>query len=163
MQKIAITLILFFAFMQKKTFAQYSKHLDSLCRNCDRASTDSDKVISLGKLADFYYIYKQDSLADNTLRQQLLVAELSNNKNLIIAALFGDAITNIGSSATSVSFDKNVQFIQKGIDYATDNNLHDFIALGYSRMSQILRRRGELDKALSNAVLGLAELQNVKS
>lgn len=163
MQKIAITLILFFAFMQKKTFAQYGKHLDSLCRNCDRASTDSDKVISLGKLADFYYIYRQDSLADSTLRQQLLVAELSNNKNLIIAALFGDAINNIGASATSENFDKNVRFIQKGIDYARDNNLYDFIALGYSRMSQILRRRGQLDKALSTAVLGLAALQNVKS
>jgi tetratricopeptide (TPR) repeat protein len=163
MQKIALAFALFFVFMQKKTFAQYSKYIDSLCRNCERASTDSDKVIGLGKLAEIYYLYKLDSLAYSTLRQQLLVAELSNNKNLIIAALFGDAITSIGPSATSESFDHNVQFIQEGIDYANENNLHDFIALGYSRMSQILRKRGELDKALSIAVLGLSVIQDVKS
>lgn len=163
MRKIIIALILFNAIAQTNTFAQYEKHLTNLCLKCEKATSDSEKVINLGNLAEYYYTYKLDSLAEATIHQQLLVAELSNNNNLMIATLFGDAITDIGKGASNKSFDKAVQFIQKGIDFATENSFYDLVALGYCRMSQILRSRGKFDEALSNAVLGLASLQNVKS
>lgn len=163
MQKIAITLLVFFVLSQKKCFAQFSKQLDSLCVLCNRTTSDSQKVIALGKLADYYYIFKLERQADSILNQQLLIAELSNNSNLILQALFGDAILNISSTATSESFDKTIKFIQKGIDYAKSTNQYNYIALGYTRMSDILRRRGEYDKALSNSVLALSSLQNVTS
>ena len=102
MQKIVIILFLFIALFQKKCFAQFYKQLDSLCIMCDRTTSDSQKVSSLGKLANFYYIFKLNSQGDSVLNQQLLVAELSNDSNLILEALFGDAILNIEASATSV-------------------------------------------------------------
>jgi tetratricopeptide (TPR) repeat protein len=163
MQKIVIILLAFFIFSQKSSFAQFSKQLDSLCVLCNKSASDSEKVIALGKLADYYYVYKLDRQADSVLHQQLLIAEHSNNSNLMLIVLFGEAILNIGSSATSESFDKTIQFIQKGIDYAKSANQYNYIALGYDRMSDILRKRGQYDKALSNSVLALSSLQNVTS
>lgn len=164
MQKILTILILLLIIsFQKECFPQFKTHLDSLCIMCDRSTTDSQKVSSLGKLADYYYIYNLESQGDSVLSQQLLVAELSNNNNLILQALFGDAILNIGASAKSESFNKTVKFVQKGIDFAKSTNNYDYIALGYTRMSFILRKRGEFDKALYNSVLALSSLQNVSS
>lgn len=163
MQKIVIILLAFFIFSQKSSFAQFSKQLDSLCVLCNKSASDSEKVIAMGKLADYYYVYKLDRQADSVLQQQLLIAEHSNNSNLMLIVLFGEAILNIGSSATSESFDKTIQFIQKGIDYAKSVNQYNYIALGYDRMSDILRKRGQYDKALSNSVLALTTLQNVTS
>lgn len=163
MQKIVTILLIFCSLQQEKCFAQFSKQLDSFCVMCNRSKTDSEKVMALGKLADYYYVYKLNNLGDSILHQQLLVAELSNNNNLILQALFGDAIQNIGTSATSERFDKTILFIQKGIDYAKSTNQYNYIALGYARMSDILRKRGEYDKALYNSVLALSSLQNVTS
>ena len=163
MQKIAFIILIFCVFAQISCFAQSRKQLDSLCVLCNRSLTDSEKVIALGKLADYYYVYKLNHQADSILNEQLLIAEHSNNSNLMRIVLFGDAILNIGTTATSESFDKTIQFIQKGIDYARATNQYDYIALGYSRMSDILRKRGQYEKALSNSVLALSSLQNVTS
>ena len=130
---------------------------------CDRSISDSQKVSSLGKLANFYFIFKLNSPGDSVLQQQLLIAELSNDSTLILQALFGDAILNIGESATSESFNKTVRFAQKGIDYAKANNKYNYLVLGYTRMSEILRKRGEYDKAFDNSTLALSFLQNVTS
>lgn len=130
---------------------------------CDRSTSDSQKVTSLGELANYYYIFKLNSQGDSVLHEQLLVAELSNDSNLILKALFGDAILNIGPTANTESFNKTIQFVQKGIDFAKSNNRYDYMALGYIRMSEILRKRGEYDKAFYNTILALSLLKNVAS
>jgi tetratricopeptide (TPR) repeat protein len=163
MRKV-LTILSFFIFLfQPKCFAQFNKRLDSLCVMCNRSTSDSQKVIALGKLANYYYIYNLNSKGDSVLHQQLLVAEISNNSNLMLQALFGDAILNIGPSASTESFNRTIDFAQKGIDYAKATNKYDYLALGYSRMSEILRKRGEFDKALYNSVSALSMLQNVTS
>src|SRR5690242_4269303 len=110
MQKIAAILFLFIFLFQKKCFSQFYKQLDSLCIMCDRSISDSQKVNSLGKLANFYYVFKMNSQGDSVLHQQLLVAEISNDSSLILQALFGEAILNIAPSATSESFNKTIRF-----------------------------------------------------
>jgi tetratricopeptide (TPR) repeat protein len=130
---------------------------------CNRSISDSQKVNSLGQLANFYYVFKLNTPGDSVLQQQLLIAELSNDSSLILQALFGDAILNIGESATSESFNKTISFVQKGIDYARANNEYNFLVLGYARMSEILRKRGQYDKAFDNSMLALSLLQNVTS
>ncbi len=163
MQKIAAIFLIFLFLFQKKSFPQFYKQLDSLCIMCDRSISDSQKVNSLGKLANFYYIFKLNSQGDSVLHQQLLVAELSNDSNLILQALFGEAILNIGQSATTESFNKTIHFVQQGIDFAKANNKKDYLAIGYIRMSEILRKRGEFDKAFYNSILALSLLKNVIS
>ncbi|MGN6530223.1 MAG: tetratricopeptide repeat protein [Ginsengibacter sp.] len=162
MQKIIFTLLIFFVLSQR-CFAQFSKQIDSLCMVCNRNTSDSQKVITLGVLANYYNIFYLNNKADSVLEKQLLIAELSNNSNLILAALFGDAIENISSASTSESFDKTISFIQKGIDYAQANKEYNYLALGYDRMSDVLRRRGQYENALSNSLLALSVLENVTS
>jgi tetratricopeptide (TPR) repeat protein len=162
MQKIIFTLVIFFVFSQN-CFAQFSKQIDSLCMMCNRNTSDSQKVITLGLLANYYNIFYLNNKADSVLQKQLLTAELSNNSNLVLTALFGDAIQNVSSSATSESFDKTMQFIQKGIDYAQANKEYNYLALGYDRMSDLWRRRGEYDKAMNNSLLAFSVIQNVTS
>jgi len=163
MRKIVAILFLFIFLFQKKTFAQFYKQLDSLCVMCDRSISETQKVLSLGKLANFYYIFKLNAKGDSVLHEQILVAELSNDSALILQALFGEAILNIGPSASKESFDKTIRFIQRGIDFAKTNNKYDYLALGYTRMSEILRKRGEYDKAFYNAITALSLLNNVAS
>lgn len=125
--------------------------------------SDSEKVVTLGKIANLYYTYKYDKNADSVLHEQLLLADLSDNQNLLLITLFGDAITNISNSTTSETFDKTVQFIQKGINYAKSLNQYEYIALGYSRMANLLRKRGQYDNALINAQLALGYLPQIES
>lgn len=164
MKKIATIFILLIFLSPKNCVSQqFDKELDSLCIMCNRSTSDSQKVITLGKLANHYYIFKLNSKGDSVLRQQLLVAELSNNTNLILKALFGEAILNIGPSSSIESFDRTINFVQKGIDYAKAINNYDYQALGYTRMSEILRKRGANDKALFNCILALSLIQNITS
>ena len=159
--KRSLIILLLFIITQNFCIAQFKKQLDSLCILCNNSLSDSNKVVALGKLANLYYTYKFDRKADSVLHEQLLIADLSDNNNLLLIALFGDAITNI--STTAETFDKTVEFIQKGINYAKSLNKYEYIALGYSRMANLLRKRGQYDNALSNAQLALGYLPNIKS
>ena len=163
MKKLIFTFILLFIVLQTPCIGQFYQKEDSLKRVCATAVSDSDKVVSLGKLAEFYNVYQLYNRGDSVLQEQLHIAELSDNKNLIFATLFGDAITTVNSLTSKENYNRTTNFIQKGIDYARSKNHYDYIALGYSRMANILRKRGESDKALYNANLGLSFLQNTIS
>ena len=161
--KRSLTILLLFILLQNFCVAQFKKQFDSLSVVCNKAASDSDKVVALGKLANLYYNYKLNRQGDSVLHDQLLIAELSDNNNLILLALFGDAITNISETATIESFNKTVAFLQKGIDFAKSQNQYDYIALGYTRMANVLRKRGQNDNALYNATQALQFLPNVSS
>jgi tetratricopeptide (TPR) repeat protein len=163
MQKVTFTLLIFFVFSQRNCFAQFSKQIDSLCTMCNRNTSDSEKVITLGLLANYYNLFYLNDKADSTLEKQLLVAELSNNGNLILATLFGNAILNLSSTATSEEYDKTMSFIQKGIDYAQANREYNYLALGYNRLSDLQSRRGQTDDALNSSMSAFSVLENVTS
>jgi tetratricopeptide (TPR) repeat protein len=163
MAKLMNIFIVWFIISQNPCAAQFYKKADSLNQICDAAVSDSDKVIALGKLAQFYITYQMENQGDSVLQEQLHIAELSDNKDLVFATLFGDAITSVTRLTGKENYNRTITFIQKGIDYARSKNQYDYIALGYSRMANILRKRGENDKALYNANLGLSFLPNTMS
>lgn len=154
---------LLFLIFSHKCYSQFHRQLDSLCILCDKSTTDSEKVNALGNLANHYYIFKLYDKGDSVLHQQLLVAEVSNNHNLILQALFGDAILNIGQASSTESFDKTIAFAQRGIDYARTTNQYDYLALGYIRMANILRKREQTERALTNCIQAVSLLQNISS
>lgn len=163
MKKLPIILLLLFIFLANFCSAQFKKQLDSLCIECKKSLSDSDKVVALGKVANLYYTYQLNHEGDSVLHDQLQVAELSDNSNLILLTLFGDAIINISGYASAESFDKVISFLQKGIDYAKAQSQYNYIALGYIRMANILRKRGQNDKALYNATQALQFFPNITS
>ncbi len=164
MKRLLHTILVALIFISGHSFAQQLQgQLDSLCILCNQSTSDSQKVVALGNLAEHYYIYKLNSKGDSVLHEQLLIAELSDNSNLILHALFGEAILNISPSSSRKSFDRTIAFIQKGIDYARSAGKYDYLVLGYVRMSEVLRKRGEFQKSFSNCTSALTLLQSVKT
>lgn len=163
MQKIAFILLFVISpviFIQKSN-AQIEKQLDSLCVLCQRNTSDSEKVYNLDKLAAYYYIFKLNDKADSVIHEQLQIAQMTNNKNLLMKAYFGDAVLHIGPAATNENFKKAISFIKNGIDYAQSNNDYNFVTIGYIRLSDLYRKHKENDQSLANAVLALSTLERV--
>ncbi|HEY0060139.1 MAG TPA: tetratricopeptide repeat protein [Flavisolibacter sp.] len=142
--------------------AQDPKKLALLQTKIDRAPSDSDRIVALGALADYYYAYKLDQKADSVLQDQLTVAELSQNKNLILATLFSQSVNNIGTWTKTETFDRTLRFIEKGLDYAKEMDQTEYVALAYIRKAALLRKRGEYDAALQQAALAFSAIGSEK-
>ncbi len=155
--------LLFISCLFSTCFAQYNKQIENLRVQSTRAASDSEKIMVLGKLADYFYIYKYDRQGDSVLNEQLRLAEELNSKNLLLATYFGDAITNIGTWTNTESFNRTIQFVQKGIDYANSANEPDFVVIGYSRLANIYRKKGETEKSFQTIIRALPVLPEVKS
>ncbi len=86
MKKVLTILCFVILGHQPECLAQFNQQIDSLCIVCNRSITDSEKVVALGKLADYYYSFKLNSKGDSILHEQLLIAEVSNNSSLVLKA-----------------------------------------------------------------------------
>jgi predicted negative regulator of RcsB-dependent stress response len=151
-------LIIFFCFFGEKSFGQLAVIEKKFITKIEQATNDSNKIVALGELADYYYVYKLDKKADSVQQKQLVVAQLSNNKNLVLSALFGTSI-NLTSWVSNETYERLMQFIQKGENYAKESGREDYIAFAKLRKSALLRKHGEFDAALSQATLAFASLQ----
>lgn len=156
---------LIFLFITSLNFciAQDVQTVDSLCRICMISKTEPEKVDALNNLANYYYNNKFYKQADSVLTEQLHIAELSNNNDLILKTYFDNYINNISGWSKKEDFDWTIQFIEQGIEFAKSINDYDHIAIGYSRLAGILRKRGENEKAVENATMGLMGFQNINS
>jgi hypothetical protein len=125
------------------------------------AASDSDKVVACGKLAEYYYIYQLDKQGDSVLQEQLKIAEISQNKNLFLTAFFGKAIMNISDWGRKETFDRALQFVNKGLDYSKTIGREDYVTLSYIRIASLYRKRAELDKAFYNANIALTSSLNI--
>jgi tetratricopeptide (TPR) repeat protein len=163
MRKFLTIFNLFLVLLTGHCFSQPNARINQLKDDLANAGSDSERIVRWGNLADYYYINSLDSLGDQALSNQLLLAELSNKENLMYIALFGDAITKITSSSSNDNFNNTVSFIEKGINYSEEKNNPDFIALGNNRMSQVYLKRGEADKGLEYSTKAVASLINVHS
>ncbi len=145
--------ILFFLFVLLNgiCFAQFSKKIDSLEKVCNTASTDNEKVTAYGQLAELYYVYQFDNIGDSILERQAKLAELSGDKQLILNAYFGDAITNISAWRRKESFDKALSYLEKGRDYAKSLASDEWLALAYARIANLYRKWGQTDNAFNTA------------
>ena len=123
------------------------------------SSPDNDaRILALGKLAEFYTIYKADKKADSVLALQLSLAEISNNKTLIKTALFGNSLTTLSSWSGKETFEKAIGFIQKGLDYAKATNQKDLEAVAYLRKANLFRKRKLYEQASQQALLAFPVL-----
>jgi tetratricopeptide (TPR) repeat protein len=144
--------ILFFTFFcPHLTFSQFSKKIDSLSSVCLTTARGEEKVRACGQLAELYYVYQLDVKGDSVLQQQVKTAELTGNKELILEALFGNAITNLTNWRSSASFDNALRFLQKGRDYAKAISSEDYLTLAHTRIAALYRKRGQTDNAFYNA------------
>src|SRR3954470_11553745 len=107
-------LLIFLCVFGVSSFAQTEKETE-LLNKVAKAATDSEKITALNELAEYYYIFKLDKKADSVLRAELVIAEVSTNKELVFQVLFSDVITNVGSWSSTQSLDRTSAFLEKGL------------------------------------------------
>jgi tetratricopeptide (TPR) repeat protein len=144
------------------SFAQYFEKEKQLISRVENAGDDSTKVVALSKLADFYYTYRANTKGDSILQEQLSLAELSTNKNLLLLALFDKSVTIIANWSSAKNFDKSLVYLDKGAVYARQIGRKDYEAIAHLRKASINRKRGHLEAASNDVLLGLSALGNEK-
>ena len=141
----------------------YQQKIDHFQQQIEAAATDSAKIEALGRLADYYFIYRADKQGDSILQLQLQLAELANNKHLMLNALFGDGFTNIENWASMESFDKALAFADKGLQYARELGDKSYEVTARLRKAMLYRKRGQPDLALQQTALIFPLLDLVQS
>jgi hypothetical protein len=140
--------------------AQFTHKIDSLLAIYHSAANDSEKLVTCGKLAEYYYIYQLNRKGESLLQEQLKIAEFSNNKNLFLKAFFGRAVMNINRWGPKETLDKALQFVRKGLEYSKSIGNEDYVTLSYIRIATLYRNRAELDSASYNANIALTTSLN---
>jgi tetratricopeptide (TPR) repeat protein len=163
MRKLTTILLAFLFLFAQNTKSQVNHKIDSLVSLLNKAVTDSARVMISGKLAEYYYIYQLDKSGDSILQKQLNIAEFTQNKYLIANALFGDAINNISNWRSKETFNRAILFLNKGLDYAKSTGNEDYIALAYTRIAALYRKRGQLENSFYNANIAFTSSLNIKS
>ncbi len=144
-------------------YSQYFQKEKLLINKIENASSEAGKIKALGALADYYYIYRDDRKADSVLQKQLLLAEVSNDNELIRAALFNDAINNLNQWSSIETFKKALSFLDKGLKYASETGNDDYQAAAHLRKAALYRKKGDPDQALQQATLALSDIHNSKA
>lgn len=163
MTRYICTIFFFLFVLAGISFAQFSRKVDSLLKICNTAPTENEKVEAYGQLAELYYVYQLDNAGDSILQRQVKLAELSGNKELLLNAYFGDAITNITAWRSKESFDKALSFLVKGRDYAKSIASDEYLALAYARIANLYRKWGQTDNAFNSANAAYTTALNIKS
>lgn len=137
--------------------AQFKQSEARLISALHASKTEIDKLARLDSLAEFYFYYQKDRLADSVLQLQISTAEVSENKDLLIKVLFGSSINNIIGTKNVNSWRNNSSliraqaFIEKGLNYSKNIQREDFAVLSHVRLSQLFKSMGQYDKAFYHA------------
>lgn len=143
------------------SYGRTDREIDSLTRIIKKAKTDAERVYAMNDLANYYYKNKSYKQGDSIISRQLLLAELSNDNKLILKTYFDNLFTSISPWSTKENFQATIKFIENGINFARSINEHDYVAIGYTRMAGLLRKKGDGAKAVEIATLALTDVHNV--
>lgn len=127
------------------------------------ATNEKASIKSLAELAEFYYLHRAEAKGDSVLQKQIFNAELSNDKNLVLEALFSGAIENVSKWSSTETFDRALKFVDKGVMYARSMGRADYEVIGSIRKAGLYRKRGDNDKALEQMLMAVSSLSNTTS
>ncbi len=155
-------LFILFCFFCIESEGQITATEKKIIDKISTAANDSNKIMALNELAEYYYAYKLDKKADSVQQKQLMLAQLSNNKNLVLSALFTNSFT-FTSWVSNESFERLMQFVQKGENYARELGRDDYVAFANLRKAALLRKKGQLDEAMGQAALAFSSIEDMKA
>lgn len=157
---VFLFLLLYSTYAQPYTSPVFEQQLHKLQQKVTDAKNDSDRIVTLGRLAEFYYIYRLNAEGDSVLQKQLTAAEIAQNKNLILLALLNRSSVNLTSWTNTETFDHSLKFIDQGLEYAMELGNMQYVALAHIRKANLLRKRGQLDNALQEVNMAFVALGN---
>lgn len=117
----------------------------------------------MGQLSEYYYANKNFVKGDSLIERQIMLAEATLNRHLILLAYFSNA-GYLSTGATTKDRYKNTQvYIKRALEYAKANDLTDYMALAYSNLAMLNNSDGRLDEAFKNANLAFTTALNTKN
>ncbi len=161
MQTKLLTLLFWFSFLF--TTAQDQQRVFHLNQKIAIAKNDADKIIAMGDLAEYFAVYKLNSRADSILLKALALAEVSSDKELVLKILFNNNVTNLSAWSSKETFERSINFVQKGLQHAQELNREDYVALAYIRLAGIYRKRSLYDEAIQQATKAFTALGDTKA
>ncbi|MBK7561322.1 MAG: tetratricopeptide repeat protein [Chitinophagaceae bacterium] len=157
-------IVLFFLVSLSFTAVQGQQQIEErLKQNFNAARSDSERIVRLGHLSQYYYANKNFAKGDSLIEKQIMLAEATLKQHLILLAYFG----NVGYSSPGVSTkdrSKNtLVYIRRALEYAKANELTDYMALAYANLSAINNSDGQLEEAFKNANLAFTTALNTNN
>ncbi len=161
MERRILTMLFFLFVLFGK--AQDPQYLELLNKNINDALTDSARISAYGKLADYYSLFKLNAKSDSVLQKAFSIAQMSDDKELVLTSLFSNDVVTIGSWNSKETFEKLLTSVSKGLEYAQELKRNDYIAIAYIRLAGINRKRGQYDKAMQQATLAFTALNSTEA
>jgi tetratricopeptide (TPR) repeat protein len=161
MERKLLTLSFFlFVFFGK---AQDQQYLELLKQKINIAQTDSARIFAYSELADYYSLFKLNAKSDSVLQRAFSIAQVSDDKELVLNSLFSNDIVTINPWNSTETFEQLIKFISKGLEYAQELKRKDYIAIAYIRLAGINRKRGQYDKAMQQVTLAFTTLNDIET
>jgi tetratricopeptide (TPR) repeat protein len=136
------------------------ENLISICRG---AKSDSDRLVSMEALSDYYYANKNFIKGDSVIEKQIMLAEATMNKNLVLMVYFRNAAYRLSGTSTKDLSQNTGNYINRALRYAQANGLTDYMALAWSQLAARNLAEGRLDEAFKNANLGFTTALNTEN
>ena len=133
---------------------------EKLNQNFNEAKSDSERIVKLGKLSQYYYANKNFVKGDSLIEKQIMLAEATLKQHLVLLAYFFN-VGYLSPGASTKDRSKNtIVYIKRALEYAKANDLTDYVALAYSNLATINNSDGRLDEAFKNANLAFSTALN---
>jgi tetratricopeptide (TPR) repeat protein len=116
----------------------------------NRSRTDSLEIVAIGKQAETFFAYKDFEKADSLIEKQIMMAEESMNRNLVIYAYFNNVAFQSATIAKDPP-DNTISYVRRALEYARSVDLPDYIAFALASISALNNEDGKLDEGFRNA------------
>jgi tetratricopeptide (TPR) repeat protein len=136
-------------------FSQDYPITDSLKNNLANAKKAREKVIWLGELSSFYRGLNED-LCNQYSKEQIQVAELSRERDVMITALLMHANSFYNHGGMQENINKGKKYSLQALKLAKESQLPEYEAWGYLYAARGERNDGDADKALNYNNLALS-------
>ena len=118
------------------------------------ADTDSSRILLLSRLSDYYYASKQFAKGDSIIEKQIMLAEATMKRDLVLLTYFGNAGYRSTGTSTKDRSKNTIEYINRALAYSKSAGLRDYMALAYSNLSVLYNTDGNSVEAFKNANLG---------
>ncbi len=136
---------------------------ENLIQKFEQSKNDSDRILKLGHLVDYYYSIKEFKKGDSLIEKQIILAEETLNPNLIIKAYFGNAGYRSTGTTTIDRSQITKRYIERALAYAKANSFKPYISMAYANLAALNSTEGLMDKAFKNASTGYTTSLNTKN
>lgn len=123
--------------------------------------TDHPELLKLLKESEYYYVLEDHEKADSVFRKARQLAEFTRDQDIILQTLFFNSSLNISENTTLIKKNNFLDYVQAGLEYAKVYNRQDYIAYGNINLSEIYRKKGDLNNAQKFASLAFSTALNL--